>query len=134
MSAITDSAQGRECEMRLPGVCCGDPEKTVWAHSNSHVHGKGGALKAYDQFGCYACYQCHMVYDRQWSRPAGLTQLMVEFMFSVAMTRSQHILVQLGLWDGKSNAPRSQARPAKSKKIPVHGLSHLQRMARGGAR
>jgi len=131
MSAITDSAHGRECELKLPGVCCGDPEKTVWAHSNSHRHGKGGALKAYDQNGCYACYFCHMVYDRQYARPAGLTLAMVERAFAVAMARSQTILVRLGLWDGKNNAPRSQSRPAKSKKIPVRGLSHLQRMAQG---
>lgn len=131
MSAITDSARGRECELKLQGVCCGDPEKTVWAHSNSHVHGKGGALKAYDHNGCYACYYCHMVYDRQYARPSGLTLAMVDRAFAVAMARSQSVLIYLGLWDGMSNAPRAQKRPAKSRKIPVVGQSMLQRMAQG---
>jgi hypothetical protein len=127
MSAITDSARGRECLLRLPGVCCGDAAKTVWAHSNSSRHGKGGALKAHDVFGCYACYDCHMVFDGQYARPAGLTKAMVERLFAVAMVKSQSILIGLGLWDGKTIPARSKGRPAKSKKIPVAGMTPLQR-------
>jgi len=130
LSAITDSARGQDCQLRLPGVCNGNPETTVWAHSNSAEHGKGGALKAFDQNGCYACYACHMVYDRQYPRPAGLSLLDVLHLFLHAMQRSQKILVRRGLWDGVSDVPRSKKRPAKSRKIPVTGRSALQRMAR----
>lgn len=129
MSKITDSARGMECQMLLPGICVGGTETTVWAHSNSYSDGKGRSLKAHDHCGAYACYQCHAVYDRQMTRPAGMTHEMVELLFTKAMRLSQSILVRLKLWDGVSIPERARSKPAKSRKIPVTGLSALQRMA-----
>ena len=119
--------------MKLPGVCSGDPDTTVWAHSNRLEHGKGRSLKAHDHCGAYACYSCHAVYDRQQSRPAHLTLAMVERCFDRGMALSQAILIRLKLWDGETIPDRKQKRPAKSRKIAVVGLSALQRMARGAA-
>lgn len=126
MSRITDSARDRECLVVLPGVCRGGTETTVWAHSNRYKDGKGRSLKAHDHCGAYACYWCHAVYDRQMPRPAGLTLNMVEAAFTRAMRLSQKILIRLRLWDGKS-VPEKPVKKFKSKKIPVTGLSSLQR-------
>lgn len=34
-------AQGEPCLLRIPGVCNGDSDTTVAAHSNQSAHGKG---------------------------------------------------------------------------------------------
>lgn len=128
MSAITDSAQGMDCQIRLPGICRGGTETTVWAHSNRYADGKGRSIKAHDHNGAYACYWCHAVYDRQQARPAGLTLEAVERCFTRAMALSQAMLVQMKLWDGVS-IPERKSKKHKSSKIPVVGLSSLQRMA-----
>lgn len=60
-----DLARGKDCTLRVPGVCCGNPETTVLAHSNKGAHGKGMGLKADDAVGAvWACYTCHSWLDR----------------------------------------------------------------------
>lgn len=61
---IRESARGQQCAFQIPGVCNGNPETTVWAHSNKQRHGKGRGLKAHDIFGAYACSACHEWYDQ----------------------------------------------------------------------
>lgn len=129
MSAITKSARGQDCTLKIPGGCCGDSSTTVWAHSNEARHGKGLGIKAHDHFGAYACWKCHAIYDRQMSRPAGVTARMVELMFFAGMQLSQAKLVSLGVWDGQNIPTRAQKRPAKSRKIKVNGFTPLQRAA-----
>lgn len=97
MSNITKSAQGENCTMNLMGVCSFNPDTVVWAHSNKGVHGKGLGLKAKDENGAYACYQCHMTYDRQFKRPKNLSLEDVEEAFTIAMLKSQQILKEKGL-------------------------------------
>ena len=126
MSKITESAEGEECLLRLPLVCRGGTETTVWAHSNRAEDGKGAGLKANDRCGTYACYFCHMVYDRQYSRPAGLSLAFVETAFTRAMAAAQAILKRKGLWD----APAPVKRPRKSSKAAVPNNSRLARLAR----
>ena len=65
MSAITKSARGEECQVRLPGICNGDPATTVWAHANGSAAGKGIGMKSLDLLGSYACSACHDEYDRR---------------------------------------------------------------------
>ena len=62
--ALTKLARDRNCTLRIPGVCNGDHDTTVWAHSNLHRHGKGRGLKAHDIFGCFACSACHRWLDQ----------------------------------------------------------------------
>jgi hypothetical protein len=126
MSKITDFARGQDCLLRLPGVCNGNPETSVWAHSNRYADGKGAGLKADDRNGCIACYACHMVYDRQFSRPAGLSLAFVETRFTAAMKVAQAMLKKAGLWD----APAPVKRARKSSKLPVPNNSRLARLAR----
>lgn len=65
MSKITKSAQGKSCTARIPRVCNGNPETTVWAHINSVRWGAGKGRKADDIHGLYACSSCHDVIDRR---------------------------------------------------------------------
>jgi hypothetical protein len=96
-SKIRQSARNETCTLRLFGVCRPEPGNVVWAHSNRSEHGKGGGLKAADEFGCYACFWCHAVYDRQHPRPPGMTLDHVEQDFTRAMAESRAILVTKGL-------------------------------------
>jgi hypothetical protein len=97
MTKIRQSARGEDCTINLPGVCNYNPETSVWAHSNRYEHGKGMGLKAKDEHGAYACYDCHMVYDRQKKRPEHLSLDNVEEAFTMAMLKSRQILKNKGL-------------------------------------
>jgi hypothetical protein len=60
---VLRSAKGQLCSARFPGICCGDPATTVWAHLNGHSFGKGAGIKAHDIHGFHACFACHSYYD-----------------------------------------------------------------------
>ena len=51
MSAITNSARGMACQVRMPGVCNFDPATTVWCHANGSAAGKGIGQKSHDLLG-----------------------------------------------------------------------------------
>lgn len=53
---IRDSAKGEPCTLRIPGICNGNKETTVFAHVAGN---KGTATKNHDLFGVYACSDCH---------------------------------------------------------------------------
>lgn len=59
MSELRKSARGRQCQVRLPGVCNFNPETVVLAH----LGGAGAALKHNDMFGAFCCFSCHQVID-----------------------------------------------------------------------
>lgn len=100
MSRITESARGEACTLNFPGVCNGDWETTVWAHSNWIAGGKakGKKLARVDHLGCYACYACHMVLDGQAKRPAHLSRDFVMAQFEAAMRECEAKLRKKGLW------------------------------------
>ena len=55
-------ARGRECQIRLPGVCNGNPETTVLAHYRmAGLSGMG--MKSPDLCGAWACSSCHAMVD-----------------------------------------------------------------------
>ena len=58
---ITDSAKGRDCTIRIPGVCNYRPETTVFAHINGIRYGHGIGKKTI--LGAYCCSSCHDVLD-----------------------------------------------------------------------
>lgn len=55
-------AKGRECQVRLPGICNFNSETTVLAHYRLH---SGVALKPDDIQGAWACSACHDECDRR---------------------------------------------------------------------
>lgn len=95
MTPIRKSAKGEDCTVRVPHVCCGDPSTTVWAHSNSHIDGKGMGLKARDEEGCYACHSCHAWLDGGYAKMS--TREVRDQFFDLARAESQAILRRKGL-------------------------------------
>lgn len=59
---LTAFARGRDCTMHSPW-CNGNPETSVWCHSNELRHGKGKGVKAHDLFGFIGCSGCNSWYD-----------------------------------------------------------------------
>jgi len=57
----TRSAKGKECQVRVPGICTPAPENntTVLAHLN----GGGASMKNSNIHGAYCCAECHTWLD-----------------------------------------------------------------------
>lgn len=67
MSKLTKLARGRDCQVRLPGICSHDPETTVLAHYRlAGTCGMG--IKPHDLLGAWACSSCHDEIDRRTRR------------------------------------------------------------------
>lgn len=67
MSKLTKAARGRECQVRIPGICNGNPETTVLAHYRlAGTCGMG--IKPHDLLGAWACSSCHDEIDRRTRR------------------------------------------------------------------
>lgn len=80
MSKIRDSARGEECQVRIPMVCCHDPETTILAHgAGSDIKGIG--QKTDDLISAYCCFTCHNVLDRRQPAPNHMTREDVELCF-----------------------------------------------------
>lgn len=58
---VRESARGRECTVRLPGICNWNPETTVLAHLPCGTRGIG--MKGIDTVAVYACSACHDAID-----------------------------------------------------------------------
>ena len=61
---LRQSARGRDCTFRWPGVCNHNPETTVLAHAKTG----GTSRKVPDTAAFFACSACHDLYDRRDSR------------------------------------------------------------------
>ena len=59
MSVLRKSARGRDCQVRIPGMCNFDPTTVVLAHLN----GGGMGTKKHDLFGAFCCSSCHDAID-----------------------------------------------------------------------
>ena len=94
MSKITESARSEECQVRLPGICNGDPATTVWAHANGSAAGKGIGMKSPDLLGAYACSSCHDEVDR---RTRKMERDHVRLAFCEGHFRSLRKLIEKGL-------------------------------------
>ena len=62
MSKLRKLAKGRDCKIRLPGICNFNPETTVLAHYRlAGISGIG--MKSPDLLGAWACSACHAYVD-----------------------------------------------------------------------
>lgn len=67
MANLRKEAQGRECQVRLLGICNGNSETVVLAHYRmAGLCGVG--MKPNDLFGAWACSACHDEIDRRTRR------------------------------------------------------------------
>ncbi|ASM12280.1 DUF1364 domain-containing protein [Serratia marcescens] len=64
MANLRKEARGRDCQIRIPGVCNFNPETTVLAHYR--LAGTcGTAIKPDDSQAAWACSACHDEIDRR---------------------------------------------------------------------
>ncbi len=90
---LRKEARGRECQVRLPGVCNGNPETTVLAHYRL-VGISGTGLKPPDLIGAWACSACHDVVDGR--VPSMMEQDRVKRYFAEGVFRTQYALIREG--------------------------------------
>ena len=91
MSKLRKSAQGRECQIRIPGVCNGNPETVVLCH----LPGGGMGAKRHDIHGAYGCSSCHDEIDRRTRILPNRSQ--VEQYHLEGVIRTQEIMLREGL-------------------------------------
>ena len=89
---LTRYARGRDCQIRLPGICNGDSATTVLAHYRlPGISGMG--IKPPSLIGAWACFACHSVVDRDQSDA-------VQLAFAHGVFRTQYQLLREGLIHG----------------------------------
>ena len=91
MSKFRKSAQGRECQIRLPGYCLRNTETTVLAH----LSGGGMGRKQPDIFGAYSCFACHNIVDGRHKSDLSVDERRLAHLEGVI--RTQKILLDEGL-------------------------------------
>lgn len=62
MANLRKEARGRDCQIRIPGVCNFNPETTVLAHYRM-AGTSGTAIKPDDAQGAWSCSLCHDAID-----------------------------------------------------------------------
>lgn len=92
-SKLTKAARGRECQVRIPGACNGNPETTVLAHYRlAGTCGVGS--KPNDLQGAWACSACHDVID---GRRQFIGHEEARHLHAEGVMRTQDLLVREGL-------------------------------------
>jgi Protein of unknown function (DUF1364) len=93
MRNLRKLAQGRQCQIRVPGGC-GNSETVVLCHYRmSRLSGAG--LKSPDLFGAYGCYHCHAIVDGQIKSEFSREQR--DLMLAEGVFRTQAILIYEGI-------------------------------------
>ncbi|MFT5766762.1 MAG: hypothetical protein ACI9DH_000581 [Halioglobus sp.] len=88
MANLRKEARGRECQIRIPGVCNGNPETTVLCH----LGGGGMGRKQPDLLGAWGCSSCHDAVDGRLR-----TNDDWQLYFHDGIFRTQQILIEEGL-------------------------------------
>lgn len=92
---LRKEAKGRECQIRIPGVCNGNSETVVLAHLNKKsLFRSGTGTKPDDMFGAHSCSACHDAVD--WRVDTEYTAIELEMMFTDGIFRTQNILLSEG--------------------------------------
>jgi hypothetical protein len=87
---LRKEARGRECQIRIPGVCNGNSETVVLCHlNNKRLFGVGTGQKVPDMFGAWGCNSCHDVVDGR----VEVQEMMTTMMFYEGVFRTQNILL-----------------------------------------
>lgn len=92
-SKLTKAARGRECQVRIEGVCNGNSETTVLAHYRMSGTRCGVGLKPNDLQGAWACSACHDEIDR---RTRKIDSELARHYHAEAVMRTQAILISEG--------------------------------------
>jgi hypothetical protein len=60
---LREEARGRECQIRIPGICNGNRDTVVLCHIHKPSISGGMGLKAKDMLATHGCSACHDVID-----------------------------------------------------------------------
>lgn len=83
---LTKAARGRDCQIRVPGVCNGNSETTVLAHFRLTGTRCGTGLKPHDLQAAWACSACHDAVDARSKTEFSRDELRVMHMEGVVRT------------------------------------------------
>ena len=86
-------ARGRECQIRIPQVCNGNPDTVVLCH----IAGGGIARKQSDLFGAYGCSACHDAVDGRTC--SDFPKDLLKMWLLEGVIRTQQILIDEGVLD-----------------------------------
>jgi len=89
---IRDSANGKDCTLRLYPICNGNPETTVFAHIGKN---RGVSIKCGDNMGIYVCSSCHDIIDGRIRRDMTQGDMAIDKLR--ALEETQQILIEEGL-------------------------------------
>lgn len=88
MTDLRKLARGKDCMVRLPGICNGNPETTVLAHLRmAGVTGMG--IKAPDVLGAWCCSSCHDAVDRRSEKDLEREYLRLAFCEGIMRTQAK---------------------------------------------
>ncbi|HGC4074002.1 TPA: DUF1364 domain-containing protein [Escherichia coli] len=89
MANLRKEARGRECQVRIYGVCNGNPETTVLAHYRM-AGTCGTAIKPHDMQAAIACSSCHDLIDGR-VKTSDYTKEELRLMHAEGVFRTQEI-------------------------------------------
>lgn len=95
MTDLRKYARGRECQVRIPGICTRQADETVLAHFPLDA---GMALKSHDLLGAHACNACHDVVDFR-RRVRTFDRSQIRTMHAIGVMRTQRLLIEEGVID-----------------------------------
>ncbi|EKL8326924.1 DUF1364 domain-containing protein [Escherichia coli] len=89
MANLRKEARGRECQVRIYGICNGNPETTVLAHYRM-AGTCGTAIKPHDMQAAIACSSCHDLIDGR-VKTSDYTKEELRLMHAEGVFRTQEI-------------------------------------------
>lgn len=89
---IRESARGKDCQVRLAGICNHNSSTVILAHIRLNT---GIGKKASDLLASYCCASCHDEVDRRTRKIASLD--MVKVAFYEGVFRTQQMMLDDGL-------------------------------------
>jgi hypothetical protein len=92
--ALLDLAEGKECLIRVPGVCQGGTDTTVACHANESALGKAKGLKAHDWAAAWGCWRCHHFVDFE----VKVAKSIRDAYLRDGIKRTRLAIMQLGKW------------------------------------
>jgi hypothetical protein len=91
---LRKEARGRECQIRIPGVCNGNSETVVLCHlNNKRLFGVGTGQKVPDIFGAWGCSACHDLVDFRIKQHPDMSPNVANVYFYEGVFRTQNILL-----------------------------------------
>ena len=85
-----EQARGRECMVRIPGICNHNPETVILAH----LGGAGMGSKRDDRIGAWCCSDCHDLIDGR--RHTNYKRDLLQLWHLEGIIRTQEALISEG--------------------------------------